>query len=278
MTGVGRVVVITGAAQGIGAAMAVRLSARGWRVALLDRDASLLGATTALCGEHAASWQVDVTDAAALAETAEKVVAHFGRVDAVVANAGIGAGGTLLLQDPAVYERVIEVNLLGSVRTVRAFLPALIDSRGYVLQIASLAAMTPAPLMSAYCASKSGVEAFAHSLRGELSHRGVDVGVAYLSFTDTSMVRTADEEPGLRLARKAMPAPFGTTSPLAPAVERLVRGFEARRAHVYAQGWLRLLPAVRGLLPALTARSARGIVPQAEALLSADRPGRSGDA
>ena len=278
MTAVGRVVVITGAAQGIGAAMAMRLSARGWRVALLDRDRALLDAATSACGPAAAGWQVDVTDAAGLQEAAAKVHAHFGRIDALVTNAGIGAGGTLLGQDPEAYERVIEVNLLGSVRTVRAFLPALIESKGYLLQVASLAAMTPAPLMSAYCASKAGAEAFAHSLRGELAHRGVDVGVAYFAFTDTSMVRTADEEPGLAFARASMPPPFRTTYPLAPAVDRMVRGFEGRRAHVYGQSWLRLLPALRGALPALTARSSRGIVPRAEALLSAPAGARAGDA
>jgi NAD(P)-dependent dehydrogenase (short-subunit alcohol dehydrogenase family) len=269
----GRVVVITGAAQGIGAAMAGRLAARGWRVALLDRDAGLLERATAVCGPQASAWQVDVTDSAGLQQIAKQIVAHFGRVDAVVANAGIGSGGTLELSDPAGYERVIEVNLLGSVRTARVFLPALLDSRGYLLQIASLAALTPAPLMSAYCASKSGVEAFAHSLRAEVAHRGVDVGVAYLAFTDTSMVRQADEEPALRLARAAMPRPFGTTYPLAPAVERLVRGLEGRRAHVYAQPWLRLLPPLRGALPALALRSTRRIVPAAENLLEAGRGG-----
>jgi short-subunit dehydrogenase len=113
----------------------------------------------------------------------------------VVANAGVAAGGTLLLADPASYDRVVEVNLLGSIRTVRAFLPALVASRGYVLQVASLAAMVPAPPMSAYCASKSGVEAFAHALRGEVAHHGVEVGIACLSRTHTDMVRGADTRP-----------------------------------------------------------------------------------
>ena len=142
-------------------------------------------------------------------------VEHHGRVDAVVANAGVAAGGPLLLADPDAYDRVIEVNLLGSVRTVRAFLPDVVAARGYVLQIASLAAMAPAPLMGAYCASKSGVEAFAHSLRGEVRHHGVDVGVAYLSWTDTDMVRGADEHDGLRRMRERMPGPLGRTSPRA---------------------------------------------------------------
>jgi short-subunit dehydrogenase len=89
---------------------------------------------------------------------------------------------------------VIEVNLLGSVATARAFLPALLAAEGYFLQVASLAAIAPAPLMGAYCASKAGVEAFAHALRAEVAHQGVDVGVAYLTWTDTDMVRAADAD------------------------------------------------------------------------------------
>lgn len=100
---------------------------------------------------------------------------------------------------------MIEVNLLGSVATARAFLPALAESGGYLLQIASLAAMTPAPLMSAYCASKSGVEAFAHALRAEVAHQGVKVGVGYLSWTDTDMVRGADQDVVLRQMRSRLP-------------------------------------------------------------------------
>jgi NAD(P)-dependent dehydrogenase (short-subunit alcohol dehydrogenase family) len=103
--------------------------------------------------------------------------------------------------------------------------------------------------MTAYCASKSGVEAFAHSLRGELRHHGVRVGVAYLAFTDTDMVREADADPALASLRSTLPAPFGSTFPVGPAVERLVAGIEGRKAHVYAQRWLRALPFVRGGIP-----------------------------
>jgi NAD(P)-dependent dehydrogenase (short-subunit alcohol dehydrogenase family) len=179
------------------------------------------------------------------------VLDRYGRVDAVVANAGVAAGGPLLLADPVAYDRVIEVNLLGSVRTVRAFLPAVVQARGYVLQVASLAAMAPAPLMSAYCASKSGAEAFAHSLRAEVRHHGVDVGVAYLSWTDTDMVRGADQNEVMRELRQRLPWPANRTYPLGPAVDRIVAGIARRSAHVYAQWWLRGMQGTRGYLPAL---------------------------
>jgi NAD(P)-dependent dehydrogenase (short-subunit alcohol dehydrogenase family) len=155
--------------------------------------------------------------------------------------------------DPDVWERVVQVNLLGSATTARAFLPALAESRGYLLQIASLAALTPAPLMTAYCASKSGVEAFAHALRAEVALQGVKVGVGYLSWTDTDMVRGADEDPVMRDMRAALPWPLNRTYPLAPAVERLADGVARRSAHVYAQAWLRGMQPSRYLAPLLTA-------------------------
>lgn len=264
----GQVVVVTGAARGLGAELARQLTARGARLALLGLEpAELQQVHERLAGS--AFWEVDVTDQAALDAVAEQVLAHFGRVDVVVANAGIAAGGSLLHADAASYDRVIEVNLLGSVRTVRAFLPAVVQSRGYVLQVASLAALLPVPLMSAYCASKSGVEAFAHALRAEVASRGVRVGVAYLSWTDTDMVRGADATPGLGDFRAKLPWLLGRTYPLVPATARVVDGIVRRSPHVYAQGWLRAVPAWRGIVPSVVARTQAGQVEAAEAALSA---------
>ena len=261
----GQVVVVTGAARGLGASLARRLTARGARVALLGLEPDELARVAAQCPGSAA-YEVDVTDSDALVEVARRVVADLGGVDTVVANAGIAAGGPLLLADAASYDRVVEVNLLGSVRTVRAFLPALVASRGYLLQVASLAALVPVPMMSAYCASKSGVEAFAHSLRGELRHHGVDVGVGYLSWTDTDMVRGADQRPGLADMRSGLPGVFGRTYPLEPAVDRFVTGIERRRAHVYGQPWLRAVPVVRGLVPAMVLLGVRDLPAHERAL------------
>lgn len=267
----GSVVVVTGAARGLGAELSRQLSARGARVALLGLERAELDAVSAQCPGSAA-WEVDVTDSAHLDDVAAEVVGRFGRVDAVVANAGIGAGGSLLLAEPASYDRVLEVNLLGSIRTVRAFLPNLVASRGYVLQVASVAAIVPVPLMTAYCASKSGVEAFAHALTVEVRHHGVDVGVAYLSWTDTDMVRGADATPGLGEFRGQLPGVFGRTYPLGPATARIVEGMRRRSRHVYAQPWLRALPVVRGLLPWVVERSSGGMAAEAEQALRAAGP------
>ncbi|MDH6114039.1 NAD(P)-dependent dehydrogenase (short-subunit alcohol dehydrogenase family) [Kitasatospora sp. MAP12-15] len=248
-----QVVVVTGAARGLGALMARRLAERGAKVALVGLEPAELKAAAALCGPDASSWEADVTDLAALSATAEAILARYGRIDTVVANAGIAIGGPLLDSDHAAFSRVIEVNLLGSVATARAFLPALTQSRGYLLQIASLAAITPAPLMSAYCASKAGVESFAHALRAEVAHQGVKVGVGYLSWTDTDMVRGADQDEVLREMRARLPWPANRTYPIGPAVDRLVAGIARRSPHVYAQAWLRGMQPMRWMLPGLIA-------------------------
>ena len=236
-----RTAVITGAARGIGQALAISLAQRGIRVALVGLEPHELDQTAKDCREHteARAWTADVTDLTSLTTIAAEIKTFFGSIDIVVANAGIAIGGPFVDSDPASFNRVIDVNLLGSIATARAFLPHLLDSRGYLLQIASLAAMAPAPLMAAYCASKSGVEAFAHCLRAEVAHQGVDVGIAYLTWTDTDMVRAADEDPVLGQMRASLPWPGNRTAPLAPAVARLTKGIERRSAHVYAQPWIR---------------------------------------
>ncbi|MFE3830249.1 SDR family oxidoreductase [Streptomyces sp. NPDC059092] len=249
----GRVAVVTGAARGVGELLARKLSARGAKLVLVGLEADELKAVAGRLHTECGHWYADVTDDAAMARVAEEAVERFGKVDIVVANAGVATGGPVDGSDPGAWRRVIEVNLIGSAVTARAFLPALRRSRGYFLQIASLAAITPAPMMSAYCASKSGAEAFAHCLRAEVAHQGVGVGVGYLSWTDTDMVRGADRDDVLRELRQRLPWPANRTYPPGPAVDRLVAGIERRSPHVYAQWWLRGTQAVRGWIPGVIA-------------------------
>ncbi|MFG3198950.1 SDR family oxidoreductase [Streptomyces sp. NPDC048208] len=262
----GQVAVVTGAARGVGELLARKLSARGAKVALVGLEEDELKAVSERLYGESAYWYADVTDHEAMGRVAAEVKERFGKVDIVVANAGVASGGPFADSDPVAWRRVIEVNLIGSAVTARAFLPVLTESRGYLLQIASLAAMTPAPMMTAYCASKSGVEAYAHSLRGEVGYLGVRVGVAYLSWTDTDMVRGADQDDVMRELRQRLPWPSNKTYPLGPAVDRLVDGIERRSAHVYGQWWLRGMQGMRGYLPALI-----GTVGQREMRRYADR-------
>lgn len=249
----GQVAVVTGAARGVGELLARKLSARGAIVALVGLEADALKEVSARLHTESDHWYADVTDHEAMARVAQDVKRRFGKVDIVVANAGVASGGPFVESDPESWRRVIEVNLIGSAVTARAFLPVLKESRGYLLQIASLAAITPAPMMSAYCASKSGVEAYANCLRAEVGYQGVKVGIGYLSWTDTDMVRGADENDVMRELRQRLPWPSNKTYPLGPAVDRIVAGIERRSSHVYAQWWLRGMQSIRGYLPGIIA-------------------------
>ncbi|MFJ6438375.1 short-chain dehydrogenase/reductase [Streptomyces sp. NPDC091416] len=248
----GRTAVVTGAARGLGAGMARTLVGRGARVALLGLEEREMARTVAELPEGAAqAWTVDVTDAAAMEETAVRVRSRFGPPSVVIANAGIAAAGPLLDSDVSLWRRVVEVNVVGSAVTARTFLPDLLRTRGYYLQVSSLAALAPAPLLSAYCASKSAAESFAQVLRAEVAHRGVGVGVAYPSWADTEMIRVGDTTSALRAVRSALPWPASWTYPAPQVAEHLVRGVERRSVAVYAQPWVRGVRLARPWLPTL---------------------------
>jgi NAD(P)-dependent dehydrogenase (short-subunit alcohol dehydrogenase family) len=260
----GQVVLVTGAARGIGAAAAEQLAARGAKLALVGLEPDELQQVAAACGPDAAWFEADVADTVAIEAAVQGAVERFGGIDVVIANAGIATGGSVLTIDPAAWERVVEVNLLGSWRTVRAALPHVIERRGYVLQIASLAAIAHAPFMSAYCASKAGVEAFADSLRTEVAHLGVDVGVAYFSWIDTDMVRGADARAGIGTMRRRITGPLSRTYPLSDVATAVAQGVERRARHVMVPGWLRAALLLRGPLAWVADRTGRREVPPIE--------------
>ncbi|KUH37764.1 SDR family oxidoreductase [Streptomyces changanensis] len=258
----GRTAVVTGAARGLGAAIARLLSERGARVALLGREEETLARVRARLPGEASCWEVDVTDDARMARVAAEVAERFGPPSVVVANAGIAEGGPFAESDPAVWRRVIEVNLVGSAATARVHLPALYETRGYFLQVASLASIGAAPMMSAYCASKAGVESFAHALRAEVAHRRVGVGIAYINWTDTDMVRDVDAHAVLRELRGHMPRPARKVYPVAHVAGRLVTAIERRRAAVYVPSWLRATQLVRAAMPPVVTALSRRELPR----------------
>ncbi len=274
----GRVAVVTGAARGLGAAVAGRLSERGATVALLGLNArSLEQVARSLPGPgRGVCWEADVTDDAAMSRTAAEVRERLGEPSVVVANAGLAEGGPFAESDPATWRRVIEVNLIGSAVTARVFLPDLVATRGYYLQIASLAAMGTSPMMSAYCASKAGVESFAHALQAELAHQRVGVGVAYLNWIDTDMVRDADRHTVLRELRAHMPRPARRVYPAPAVAARVVRAVERRSPALYVPGWLRAVQPVRAALPPLVTRLSRTELPRISAHHDFDATGLLG--
>ncbi len=250
-----RAVLVTGAARGIGAAVARDLHARGALVSLVGLEPDQLQALAAELGDRAMWVEADVSDRQAIEAAVAQTVERFGGLDVVIANAGIALSGSVLAVDPDAFDRLIEVNLLGVWRTVRAALPHIAERKGYVLIVASAAAIVHAPGMSAYNTAKAGIEAFGDTLRSEMRHRGVGVGVAYFSWIDTDMVRGADERPALRQARTSL-GPAGRKAPLSDAVGAVANGIETRAPIVVVPGWLKGMLALRGVLTPLIGRLA----------------------
>jgi NAD(P)-dependent dehydrogenase (short-subunit alcohol dehydrogenase family) len=261
----GKRVLITGAARGIGAALAERLASQGARLAIVGLEPEAMGEVARRCGEDTFVAECDVSNNDAVTEAIDSAAEALGGLDVVVANAGIGAGGPLRSQDLRAWERVIEINLLGVMYTDRAALPHLERSRGYLLNIASTAAALRAPGMTAYCAAKAGVEALSDCLRIEEHPMGVQVGVAYFLFLDTDMVRDGEREmPLLQRAKAEMPKFLSRTYPLAPAIEEVVAAIAERRRRVSYPRWFLKALAVRQLMASrLSERQAEKTVPDA---------------
>ncbi len=261
----GKRVLVTGAARGIGAAVAESLAARGARLALIGLEPEEMAAVAERCGDGTFVGECDVSKREQVFAAVDAAAEALGGLDVVVANAGIATGGPLRLQDVRSWERVIEINLLGVMYTDRAALPHLMASRGYLLNIASSAAAFRAPGLSAYCAAKAGVEALSDCLRMEVSPHGVAVGVAYFLFLNTDMVNDAERELPASRARNRIPGPFAKTYPLAPAVEEVVAAIAERRRRVaYPRWFLPMLPLRQLFASRLVEREAAKEVPDAE--------------
>jgi len=254
----GKVVLITGAARGIGAATARLAAARGARLSLVGFEPEELERVAAECGTETAWFEADITDSDALETAVSGTVERLGGLDAVLANAGIAVGGMVRTLPPGAFEKVVDVNLIGAYRTVRACLPAIIERRGYVLGVASIAAAAHPPGMASYAATKAGVEGFLNAFRQEVDHLGVDVGVAYFPWLATDLVSGADEHPAFAFFRSKLRSPFNKTYPVEIAAEALVRGLGRRSKRVAAPGWVRGALIARGLLNQLAERDARG--------------------
>src|ERR671916_1957978 len=248
----GRTVFITGAARGIGAAVAERLHGAGANVALVGLEPELLEALATRLGDRAAAFEADVTDFAALQHAVAGTMTRFGAIDVAIANAGISYIGRLATAPIEQVERTLEVNLMGVWRTNRAVLHEVVARRGYLLNIASLSAASHAPLMGAYTASKAGVEALTDCLRVETAPSGARVGCAYFGFIDTDLVKGSFAHPSTKPLTAAMPAFVATPAPLSQAIDAIERGVQRRSARLWAPRWVGGALALRGILQPLT--------------------------
>jgi NAD(P)-dependent dehydrogenase (short-subunit alcohol dehydrogenase family) len=268
-TTAGRRVLITGAARGIGAALARRLSERGARVALCGLEPERLAGVADEC---AAPWrECDVGDRTAVERAVAELAAELGGLDVVVANAGIARQLALIGGDPEVFERTMRVNTLGAYYTLRAAGPHVSHENGYALAIASLAAAVQLPLLGAYSASKAAIEALGNTLRMELAPAGARVGVAYFAELDTDMTSR-----GFSTQAAEVLTGGGTVTGLAPlarAIDALERGIARRARRVVSPRWVGpLLPLRMAIQPVIERRGRARLAEALEIARTEDAP------
>jgi len=190
----GRVAVVTGAAHGLGRAIARELAIRKCRLALIDRDSSALAAAAEELRAHSESVTAHVADVSAFSEV-ERVAAEVrdahGSAHLLVNNAAVSASASFLQTGPADFDRIMAVNFFGVVHGCRAFLPLLLlHGEGQILNVSSCFAWVGYPRKTAYAASKGALRAFSEALRSELAGSGVGVTVLFPGPLRTSLVRT----------------------------------------------------------------------------------------
>jgi len=272
----GKVALITGGANGVGAEVARRLHDKGARVVLTDLDEVLLKEVATRLGEDRVLAAVaDVRDLSAMQNAVDKGIERFGGIDIVVANAGIGTYGSVLQVDPEAFRTLIDVNVVGVFHTVRATLPSVIDRQGYVLIVSSGAAYLAFAGLAPYNASKAGVEHFANALRLEVAHLGVDVGSAHMSWIDTPLVRESKADLStVREMLASLPGPLAKTTSVEKCGDAFVKGIEARKRRINCPGWVEVLRWIRPLLAtrmveAQTAKTASELLPKLDAEVAA---------
>jgi len=256
----GKVALVTGAARGIGFETARQLHGRGASVVVLDLDAEQARESAERIGERTLGIGADVTDSGAMMAAVAETVERFGGLDIAVANAGIAPeGATARTMPPEEWERVVEVDLMGVWRTVRAALPQISERNGQLVLIASLAAFVNGTMLSPYATAKAGVEALGRSLRTELAPFGASATVAYFGWIDTEMVREGlDRQPSGKRLQEALPKWFFRRLTPDVAGAAIVRGIEERAPRVFAPRWWRYVSAFRGLVnPLLDRRTER---------------------
>ena len=250
----GKVALVTGAERGIGFATAQELVGRGARVIVVDLDEDAVHAAVARLGASAVGMAADVTDRAAMDEAVALAVERFGGLDVIVANAGIASRcATVLAAEPEQFERVIEVDLLGVWRSVRAALPEIARRQGHIVVIASTYAFANGVGTAPYAMSKAGVEQLGRALRVELKPHGASASVAYFGFIDTEMVhRAIDQDPLAERMLANLPAPLRKRVPPTVAGEAIAQGIERRQPRIIRPRRWTVMSVLRGILNPLT--------------------------
>jgi NAD(P)-dependent dehydrogenase (short-subunit alcohol dehydrogenase family) len=254
---VGKVALVTGGARGLGAATARSLSTAGARVFVIDLHPP---AADELFDAEVTSLIGDVTNLGDMTRAVETVIGEAGRLDIVIANAGVVArGATLRASSPATVDRVFDVNVGGALNTVRAALPGLIETRGRLVLISSVFAFVNGAGTIPYAMSKAAVEQLGRGLRVELAAHGVSVTTAYFAMINTDMIRqSVDEDPAARALLDTQPKLLRKRIDPEEAADAIVEGLRRREPHVTRPRRWTVISRLRGLLgPTLDAQLAR---------------------
>jgi ribitol 2-dehydrogenase len=173
----GKVAAITGAASGIGLECARTLLRAGARVVLVDRNEKAVREATDALGERAIPLVVDLTDPSSVATMLPGILAAAGQLDIFHANAGMYVGGLVVEGDPDVWDRVLNLNVNATFRSVHAVLPYMVERKsGDIIVTSSIAGLVPVVWEPVYTASKFAVQAFVHTVRRQVAKDGVRVG------------------------------------------------------------------------------------------------------
>ena len=192
-TGSGRHALVTGAGSGIGAAIAIALATDGARVTLLGRNAERLQSVAAQIARPAATHVVfaDVCDAAAIERAFAQARQQFGPLHTLINSAGQASSAPLWQTDEALWRRMLDVNLTGAWRCIRAALPDMLQTGGRIVNVASTAGLRGYPYVSAYVAAKHGLVGLTRALALELASKQITVNAVCPGYTDTALVRDA---------------------------------------------------------------------------------------
>ncbi len=251
----GRVVLVTGGARGIGLAIANSAAARGAKIVLVNLDEDVAAETATTINGDAMGYGADVSDRTKIEAAFARAIDHFGRIDVVVANAGVAPPVTTAIGiDPEDWERVVRVNLYGVWHTVRAGMSEVVANQGQFVLVSSSYAFMNGALNSSYATAKAGVEALGRSLRPELIPLGASATVCYFGWITTRMVTGAFSEPIATRMRKLAPRFMTRQIPVARAGEAVVEGIETRAPRVIVPAEYAVFFWLRGILGPLMDR------------------------
>jgi NAD(P)-dependent dehydrogenase (short-subunit alcohol dehydrogenase family) len=258
---VDKVVLITGAGRGLGAATATELAQRGARVVIADIDlATAKSVAATLPSGHGLPLECDVTQLDSVEESARQTLEQFGRIDVAIANAGVlGRGGTMRTLTPDQVGGVMSVNVAGVVNTVSATVDSVIASRGQIVVVSSVFAYINGAGAIPYAMSKAAVEQLGRGLGVELASHGASAMTAYFSLIETDMIRQGvDADPHVLALLSAMPKFVLKRIQPQTAASAIADGLERRQRSVTVPGRWRPVAALRGVAgPTVDAKLAK---------------------